>query len=260
MTVPNLYGIDFNHVFLYEAVTPESIGKVLGELRHYEQLRWVSVGEDRIRIDVKPVVLHVHSPGGYLFAMQSLLTFMATRLEIIVVVDGLAASAAAIILASGKKRYASKHCLVLLHQQRQTLQMEAVPDNDIQNLALESAETLAQMEALLVTRLSASRQQINDLLRRDVWLTADQALKIGLIDGIVPIVAHKTVQETLDRLPKLLYSDKKLDISQSLNDLKLPPMQNPFKDALRVAQLLQTVNMLRSSGLPACSPDRAQFS
>lgn len=251
----DLFGIEYNHVFLYSDVSTESIAKVLSELRHLEQLKWINVGDARIRVDVKPVVLHLHSPGGYLFAMQSLLTFMATtRLEIIVLVDGLAASAAALILASGKKRFAAKHSLLLLHQQRYSLQRTAIPDKDLQNLAVESGETLAQMEALLVTKLSASRQQIEDLLRRDVWLTADQALKIGLIDGIVPNLTTKTVQESLDKLPKLLYTDKKLDISQSLNDLKLPPIQDPYSDSLPVAQLLQTVNMLRTSGLPACSP------
>lgn len=177
-----------------------------------------------------------------------------TRLEIAVVVDGLAASAAALILASGKKRFAAKHSLLLLHQQRYNLQRTAIPDNDLQNIAVESAEILVQIEQLLVARLTASRQQIVDLLRRDVWLTAEQALKIGLIDGIVSNVTNKAVQQSLERLPRLLYADSKLDITQSLNDLKLPVINDPFQDALPVAQLLQTVNVLRTSGLPACSP------
>ena len=255
MTLPNLFGTEYNHVFLYSEVSTESISKVLSELRHLEQLKWINVGDTRIRIDVKPVALHVHSPGGDLFAMQSLLSFMAsTRLEIAVIVDGLAASAAALILASGKKRFAAKHSLLLLHQQRYNLRRTGIPDNDLQNLAIESAEILVQIEQLLVTRLTASRQQILDLLRRDVWLTAEQALKIGLIDGIVPNVSTKAVQESLEKLPKLLYADSKLDISQSLNDVKLPVIDDPYKDALPVAQLLQTVNTLRTSGLPASSP------
>lgn len=68
MTPPDLFGTQYNHVFLYSDVSTESIAKVLSELRHLEQLKWINVGDARIRVDVKPVALHVHSPGGDLFA------------------------------------------------------------------------------------------------------------------------------------------------------------------------------------------------
>ena len=66
---------------------------------------WTNIRDVQIRVHVSSAVLHLHSPAGCLFAMQFLFRLMGTAwLEMIGLIVGLAASAAALILAPGMKR------------------------------------------------------------------------------------------------------------------------------------------------------------
>ena len=255
----DVYGDEYNHVWLYDEVSHESVEQVVADLRRYDEVKYVSVGDVRLRVDVRPVALHIHSPGGDLDAMLSLLNYLArTRLDVVMVADGMAASAAAVLLAAGKPgcRFASRHARVLLHQHRVTGLSLHKPDDDVQADAAESAGWLeSQVEILLAARLKATRDQIVALLRRDVWMSAEQALRLGLVDGIADDVPVKAVRAALEGLPKLLFADSKLDISRGTNEVIFPPQwRSGFTECLPVARLLRAVNAVASCGMPACRP------
>ena len=97
---------------------------------------------------------------------------------------GMAASAAAVILAAGApgKRYALPHSTVLLHQPSGGAQGQSA-DIDIQ--AREILRQRALVDRILATHTGQDVEKIARDTDRDFILGADQALEYGLVDEIL---------------------------------------------------------------------------
>jgi len=102
------------------------------------------------------------------------------------VVEGLAASAAAmVILQAMQKRYATLNSRFLLHEPKR------MPDGLISpSMIRDETGYLCDIEnmiySILAKRCKKSKKQIAELIgRREVWLSAKEAKKLGLIDTII---------------------------------------------------------------------------
>jgi ATP-dependent Clp protease protease subunit len=97
---------------------------------------------------------------------------------------GSAASAAAFILAAGAKgkRYALKNSRIMIHQ------VSAGIDGHIEDMTIHFNETKAINEFLLgeLSRLTNTKlSQLRKDVSRDYFMTADDAVKYGLIDKVL---------------------------------------------------------------------------
>ena len=89
-------------------------------------------------------------------------------------VTGRANSMGGVLFQAGRKRYMGKHTSLMLHD-------PSGSDNEKQ-LAI-AKKSLVSM----LSRHGLSEKKISDLMTDETWITADQALKIGLCDEVIDI-------------------------------------------------------------------------
>jgi len=133
----------------------------------------------------KDVFIYINSPGGSITSLFAIYdTMQYIRPDVNTVCMGMAASAAAVILAGGAKgkRYALPHARVMLHQPHGGAQGQAA-DIEIQaKLIVQMREELNQ---ILAEHTGQDIEKISTDTDRDYWLLAEEAKNYGVVDGIL---------------------------------------------------------------------------
>lgn len=132
----------------------------------------------------KPINIIIHSPGGSILAAYTLIDKMKTSLTPInTITIGEAASAACLIAISGTKRFANKHGSFLIHQGQASISNEA--GKLVDWLKYYDDTILKQMKEHILEDTKISKADYDNKVREDWYLTANEALKYGLIDEII---------------------------------------------------------------------------
>ncbi len=133
----------------------------------------------------KDIFLYINSPGGQMTSLFALYdTMQYVRPDISTVCMGMAASAAAVLLAGGAegKRYALPHARVMLHQPHGGAQGQAT-DIEIQaRLILQMRE---QTNKILAKHTGQSMEKVATDTDRDYWMMASEAAEYGVIDQVL---------------------------------------------------------------------------
>jgi ATP-dependent Clp protease, protease subunit len=130
------------------------------------------------------ISLYVNSPGGDVTALFAIYDAMqAVRPDVATWCIGQAASAAAVVLASGErgKRFALPNARVLLHQPHGGMQGQS---EDIKIHAREVVRQRRLMEEILAGRTGQTIERIHEDLDRDFILSPDEAVAYGVIDHV----------------------------------------------------------------------------
>jgi ATP-dependent Clp protease protease subunit len=132
----------------------------------------------------KDIFLYVNSPGGSVSAGLAILdTMNHVKPSVATVCVGMAASAAAVILASGAKgkRFALPNAEVMIHQPWGGAQGQAT---DIEITARHILATRDRLNKILSKSTGQPLSKIEKDVERDYFMTADEAKKYGLIDQV----------------------------------------------------------------------------
>jgi ATP-dependent Clp protease protease subunit len=135
----------------------------------------------------KPISLYINSPGGETSSMMAIYdTMQHVEPEVTTTCIGLAASAAAVILASGAegRRFVLPHARVLIHQPHLSGGLEG-PASDIEIHAREIIRQKREMIGILAAHTGQTEDAIARDSERDHWLTADEAVAYGLVDAVM---------------------------------------------------------------------------
>lgn len=133
----------------------------------------------------KPITMYVNSPGGHVTAWLAIYdTMQYIKPDVITVCVGLAASMGSVILAGGAKwkRYALKHSEIMIHQPLGGAEWQATEIRIAAEHILKTSETLYK---ILADHTGQDIDTIRKDCDRDNYMTAEQALKYGLIDKIL---------------------------------------------------------------------------
>ena len=133
----------------------------------------------------KDLFLYINSPGGSITSLFAIYdTMQYIKPDVNTVCMGMAASAAAVILAGGSKgkRYALPHARMMLHQPHGGAQGQA---SDIEIQARLIVQMREQLNEILADHTGQTLEKIADDTERDYWMLADEAKKYGVIDGIL---------------------------------------------------------------------------
>jgi len=133
----------------------------------------------------KDIFLYINSPGGSitsLFAVYDTMQYI--KPDVNTVCMGMAASAAAVILAGGAegKRYGLPHARIMLHQPHGGTQGQA---SDIEIQARLIVQMREQLNEILAQHTGQSLDKIAQDTERDYWMLAEEAKKYGVIDGVL---------------------------------------------------------------------------
>jgi len=142
-------------------------------------------GEDPDR----DIFLYINSPGGLITAGLAIYdTMQYVKSDVSTICIGQAASMAAVLLCAGAKgkRYALPNARLMIHQ---PLGGAQGPATDIEITAKEIMRYRVLIEELLVKHTGQPKESIHKDVERDFYLSADEAVKYGIVDEI--LVRHK---------------------------------------------------------------------
>ena len=138
----------------------------------------------------KEISFYINSPGGSITDGMAIVdTMNYIKCPVSTICVGLAASMGAVLLASGEKgkRYATPNAEILIHQpliggnggglSGQTTEIKIHADHMV--------KTRDKLNKLLSERTGQDLATIERDTERDNYMTAEEALKYGLIDGIM---------------------------------------------------------------------------
>ena len=132
----------------------------------------------------KDIVLYINSPGGAVTSALAMLdTMNYIKPDVATVCVGIAASAAAIILAAGQKgkRFALPNAEVMIHQPWGGAQGQAT---DIEITAKHIVATRDRLNKILAKATGQPLSKVEQDVERDYFMSAEEARKYGIVDDI----------------------------------------------------------------------------
>ena len=161
-------------VFLGEEVTDVSASLIVAQLLFLES-------ED----PNKDIHLYINSPGGSVTAGMAIYdTMNYIKCDVSTICVGMAASMGAFLLAGGAKgkRLALPNAEVMIHQPSGGARGQAT---EIQIVAEKILRTKKKLNEILAANTGQPYEVIERDTDRDNYMTAEEALKYGLIDRVI---------------------------------------------------------------------------
>ncbi len=161
-------------IFLGEPVDDNVANAIIAQLLFLE-------AEDQ----KKEIKMYINSPGGSVTAALAIYdTMQYAKPDVATICIGQAASAAAVLLASGAKgkRYALPNARVLIHQ------VMGGAEGQARDVAIQTKEMMrikTQVDKILSSHTGQPVKKIETDTDRDFFMTADEAKKYGIIDKII---------------------------------------------------------------------------
>ena len=133
----------------------------------------------------KDIYLYINSPGGVVTSGMAIYdTMNYIKPDVVTICMGQAASMGAFLLSSGAKgkRFALPHARIMIHQPLGGAQGQAT---DIEIHAKEILRMKKELNKILAENTGQSVRKIEKDTERDFFMSAEEALKYGLIDKVL---------------------------------------------------------------------------
>lgn len=170
-----------NNIYFYGAVSESSTLQLKNKLEELDlHLQTIAI---HYKIDTPPIHLHIQSYGGSLlhtFYIMDVIKMLKT--PVYTYIDGFAASAATLMSVCGKRRFMTESSVMLVHQ------LSSGASGKFEEIKNEYSNLVEFMEIIKKTYLNygnISSQQLDDLLKQDLWLNSNKSLEYGFVDEII---------------------------------------------------------------------------
>tara|TARA_B100000749_G_scaffold243092_1_gene204185 strand:+ start:327 stop:890 length:564 start_codon:yes stop_codon:yes gene_type:complete len=176
------------NLYLPEQVNQESMNKLTKSIIEINDDDAYLVKLYKIN-DVKykpaPIQLYIDSYGGAVYQCFGLLGVMDKSITPIhTIVTGAAMSCGFMILISGHKRFGYPHSTPLYHQVSTGFYGKV---KDMEEKLEETKRLQKKIEHLTLERTHISKKKLHEILKtkKDWYMSAEEALTLGVIDGIL---------------------------------------------------------------------------
>lgn len=133
----------------------------------------------------KDIQIYINSPGGSVSAGLAIYdTMQYVKCDVATICIGQAASMGAVLLAGGTKgkRFSLPNSRIMIHQ---PLGGAEGPAKDVEILAKELLRIKSKINEILSFHTGQPIEKIEKDTDRDFFMTADEALKYGIIDKVI---------------------------------------------------------------------------
>jgi ATP-dependent Clp protease, protease subunit len=161
-------------IYFGEAVNEHTANLVVAQLLYLES-----------KDPNKDITLYINSPGGSIYAGMAVYdTMQFVKCDVSTVGIGVQASMGAFLLSSGTKgkRYVLPSASVMIHQP------SAGTDGKITDMEIDLKQVIAQkhrLHQILADNCGKTKAEIDRDADRDYWMTAEEAVKYGLVDKVI---------------------------------------------------------------------------
>jgi ATP-dependent Clp protease protease subunit len=131
------------------------------------------------------IKLYINSPGGSVTSALAMYdTIQHVKSDVATICIGQAASAAAVLLASGAKgkRFALPNSRIMIHQVMGGVEGQ---QTDVEIQAREMLRIKNQINQIMMKHTGQSIKKIEQDTERDFFMTPEEAKKYGIIDKII---------------------------------------------------------------------------
>lgn len=169
-----------NIIFFVEEITRYEIENPIMHLLEMEQKK-----------DVAEITIYLNSPGGDAYAAFGLYDVIKhvqkSGIKIKIVCFGISASAAAmILLQAADERIATENVRFLLHEISRWAFFSHETTSELSDELNEMKILEDNIVSILVKKCDQAEKTVRALIKRkEVWFSAKEALKFGLIDKII---------------------------------------------------------------------------
>ena len=133
----------------------------------------------------KDIYIYVNSPGGVVTSGMAIYdTMNYIKPDVVTICMGQAASMGSFLLSSGEKgkRFALPHARIMIHQPLGGAQGQAT---DIEIHAKEILRMKKELNTILASNTGQTLRKIEKDTERDFFMSAEEAMKYGLIDKVL---------------------------------------------------------------------------
>lgn len=217
-----------------------------GDIGDYTEVQSGRIAQELMEAERVSRRIHVriNSNGGEVYSGIAIFNALRhSQADIRIYVDGIAASMASVIALCGKPVEMSKYARLMLHSvsggcygNKQDLQR-----------CMEEIESLeGSLSEIYAERLGMSQEEVKQTYfdGEDHWLTAQEALDLGFIDGIYdadPVPADSTPAQIYTLFNNRLIEPQKNREDMNLEDVKKRPR---FKDCASDADVFRLMDQL----------------
>ena len=133
----------------------------------------------------KEISFYINTPGGVVWsglAMYDTMQYISSKIMTICI--GQAASAGSLLLAAGEKgmRFSLPNSRIMVHQPSGSFQGQV---SDIEIQTNEIIRTKKRLNEIYTKHTMKNIKEIESIMERDRYFSAEEAVKFGLIDKIV---------------------------------------------------------------------------
>ena len=168
--------LEARRIFISDAVDSDSAREIIRKLWYLE-----------LTNPGKPILFIINSPGGAVdsgFAIWDQIKMLSS--PVTTLVTGLAASMGSILslCAAPGRRFATRHSRIMIHQPL----LAGVIKGQATDLEIQAREMLKTRNGLIDIYIEATGKDfatIEKAIDRDTWMTAQEALEFGLLDGVI---------------------------------------------------------------------------
>ena len=171
-----------NNLYFYCEIYSSNVIKFKKE---FESLKWAILFENKkFKSDIC-INIHINSCGGDVvdsLLLYDLIMEANKELEVNVYVDGAAFSGASVMAMAGKKRYMMKNSFLLIHQIRGVV---VGKNSDMQDSNKNWELMTNKFKEVYSKHSNIDPDKLENLLNREIYLSSDDCLEMGLIDYII---------------------------------------------------------------------------
>lgn len=175
------YSLNRNTVNIFGPIDTNMAERVISQLQYLDD----KFKTDEVPYEERIITLQINSPGGSVsdgLAIYDTMNYIEAKIATVGL--GMAASMGAFLLSAGTKgmRRATKNCEILIHQPLGGASGQA---SDIIIAANHIADTRARLNSILSENTGKPIKTIQKDTDRDTIMTAEAAMKYGLIDVVI---------------------------------------------------------------------------
>ena len=160
-------------IFIADEIDMQLANSVVAQLLYLES-----------KDSTKDIAMYINSPGGLVTAGMAIYdTMRYIKCDVCTICIGMAASMGAFLLAGGTKgkRFALKNAEIMIHQPLGGAPGQA---SDLSLQAEQILKTKKKLNTILAENTGKPYEQVEKDTDRDNYMTTEEALNYGIIDGI----------------------------------------------------------------------------
>lgn len=186
------------------------------------------------------ITIWINSPGGDCIAAAQIYNMLLDHQgEVIIKIDGIAASAASVIAMAGTKVLMSPVSMMMIHNPMTI----AFGNKDQMKQAIKMLDEVKEsiMNAYEI-KTGLTRQTISHLMDGETWMNVHKAIELGFCDGVL----ERENEEEMEA-PKVANLYSKVGVENSLKDKLVEKCQiNTKKKGIKSQDLIDRLNLMKN--------------